>query len=247
MVNVLGVDIACVEKKQLLATVTQWIEQDRPASLSYVNAHCLNTAQRDPAYCAILNKLDLVYADGVGVTLASRLLGGYTLTKITGADWIGDFCQLAERGHWRTYILAGKPGVARQAAANLLHKYPALEIVGARDGYFAELPEDETIADIVQKKPDILFVGMGVPQQEKWIDANGIHFPRTVCWSVGALFDYVAGIEPRCPLWLRNLALEWFWRLLVNPRGKWARYILGNPLFVYRLLRQKMNSKGEKE
>lgn len=237
--NILGVRIACVTTLQILQTVQTWIHQAERRTITYVNAHCLNMACSIPDYHQILNHVDLVYPDGISVVWAGRLLdSGCQMQKSTGADWIELFCECAATHNWRVYILAGRPGIAHRARENLLRKQPGLQIVGAYDGFFIEKNEREILDDIRETAPHVLFVGMGSPRQELWIARRREELHVPVCWAVGALFDYVAGVEPRVPPWMNRLALEWLWRMLVDPFGKWKRYILGNPLFVYRVLRQ---------
>jgi N-acetylglucosaminyldiphosphoundecaprenol N-acetyl-beta-D-mannosaminyltransferase len=255
-VDILGVNVACTGMAELLSIVGDWARvSDRPGpqpfprTVLYANAHSLNVACADPAYHAILRGADLVYADGAGVVLAGRLLGARSahgsahgatrgMAKATGGDWIGPFCAQAAGHGWRIYILAGAPGIAAAARTRLQGQWPGINIVGACDGYFGPAAEAQVIADIAAAAPDILFVGMGTPRQEKWIAAHRGELPARVCWAVGALFDYVAGVEKRVPGWMNALGFEWLWRLLVNPLGKWRRYVLGNPLFLYRVLRQ---------
>lgn len=247
-IALLDVPVACVTTLDILHIVAAWIaesiaESDAQATppvprlITYVNAHCLNTASTTPAYHALLKQADLVYPDGISVVWVSRLLGAERMQKSTGADWIALFCALAAAHGWRVYILAGRPGIARAARDTLQARQPALQIVGAYDGFFTEKSEPEILADIAACQPHVVFVGMGTPRQEIWLERHrsAIHAP--ICWSVGALFDYVAGVEPRVPPWMNRLALEWLWRLGVDPVGKWKRYIFGNPLFVYRVLR----------
>ena len=136
-------------------------------------------------------------------------------------------------------IIAGKPGVAKIARMKLLADLPQLKIVDAYDGYFNENTEDEVIKQINEAKPHVLFVGMGTPAQEKWIANHRNEINTRVCWSVGALFDYIAGIEAPVPKWMDKLSLEWLWRLLIDPINKWKRYILGIPIFLFHVFRQK--------
>jgi N-acetylglucosaminyldiphosphoundecaprenol N-acetyl-beta-D-mannosaminyltransferase len=204
----------------------------------YVNAHCLNIAYNDLAYRKILNSADVVYPDGISVVWSSRLLDGCQLQKITGADWIYEFCQLAEAEGLRIYLLAGMPGVVDKASQNLRQKFPRINIVGTCDGYFEAKSDSEVLTEITARSAQVVLIGMGTPAQEKWIAAHRGEIPFSICWAVGALFDYVAGIEPRVPGWMNTLALEWLWRLFIDPRGKWRRYILGNPLFVSRIIKQ---------
>ncbi len=241
-VDILGVQVSCVDLETLIDQAILWAEAEGAHTISYVNAHCLNTSCRDPEYRQLLNETDLVYADGVGVVWASRFLGGCQLQKMTGADWIYDFCAAASEKNILIYILAGKPGVADRAKQALVDKWPELDIVGVSDGYFIETSEAETLLEIQRKAPHVLFVGLGAPQQEKWVAEHRQELGLPVCWTVGALFDYLAGEERRVPSWMYKLNLEWLWRLLVDPAAKWRRYVLGNPEFVLRVLRQKFKS-----
>lgn len=234
-----GVPVARLDVDGLLDTVLSWRDSNRKHTVFYVNAHCMNLAHADPAYHRILTWADLVYADGVGIVWASRLLNGVPLVKMTGADWISDYCRRAEITGLRTYILAGRASVAARAAKNLLKCYPGLKIVGMADGYFEECNEPGVLDAINASRAEVVFVGMGVPKQETWIYRNRPAISAPVCWAVGALFDYPAGDESRVPALLQRLNLEWLWRLGMDPRGKWKRYLLGNPEFVFRILREK--------
>jgi N-acetylglucosaminyldiphosphoundecaprenol N-acetyl-beta-D-mannosaminyltransferase len=241
-VNILGVDIHCANLENILDTVFEWSQGEIKRSVFYVNAHCFNTAAIDNLYSQILTEADLVYPDGISVVWSSKFLGGCPLTKMTGADWIQDFCEFASSKKIKIYILGGKPGIADQAVKNLRTRYPKINILGFSDGYFIDKSNEQTITEINELGPHVLFVGMGTPIQEKWIFEmrNKINVP--VCWAVGALFDYLADVESRVPEWMYSSGLEWLWRLMVDPAGKWKRYIIGNPLFAYRILRQKFGS-----
>ncbi len=240
--DIFGVRVHCVNKPQLVAQVKTWVSEENPRTVLYVNAHCLNISYRDPEYRAVLNQADLVYADGAGVVLASRILGGCTLQKVTGRTWISDFCEAAAAEGLRLYFLGGRPGVAQLAGEALRQAWPELQVVGARDGYFSIENEPEILAEIAAAKPHVLFVGMNTPNQEKWIAAHRTAIDVPVCWAVGALFDFVAGQEAPVPDWMYKLHLEWFWRLLMDPSGKWRRYLCGNPLFLLRLFRQRISA-----
>jgi len=234
--NILGVEVACVGLLDILSCVGHLRTIGGRRAVFYVNAHCINTACDDAEYQQILNQADLVYCDGMGVVWASNMLGGCRLEKNTGADWIFPFCEFAEQKGISLYLLGGKPGVAKTVRQNLLNTYTALKIVGVSDGYFIENSEQVVLNDIKLLHPDVVLVGMGSPVQEKWISRHRGEIHAPVCWGVGALFDYVAEIEPRAPSWMSAVGLEWLWRLIVNPSGKWKRYLLGNPIFVYRVL-----------
>jgi N-acetylglucosaminyldiphosphoundecaprenol N-acetyl-beta-D-mannosaminyltransferase len=199
----------------------------------YVNVHCLNVAQRDPAYARILADADLVYCDGTGVRLGARLARRPIPERMTGADWIHDLCRRAVRDGLRLFLLAGEPGVAESAAAALRVRYPGLQIVGTLPGYGAGAG---AVAEINGSSADILLVGMGTPTQEKWIVRYGDQLDAPVIWAVGALFDFVSGKLPRGPRWMTDHGLEWLCRLAAEPRKLWRRYLIGNPLFLLRIM-----------
>lgn len=243
-VDVLGVQVSCISRQDVLSLPLEWAQQSWQRTIFYVNAYCLNLSAQDPTYQALLNAADLLYPDGIGVVMASRLLGGCSLEKITGRDWIDDFCSQAALAGLRLYILAGKPGVASRAAVILSQRYPGLQIVGTRHGFLDTNTNSAVITEINQARSQLVWVGMGSPRQERWLAAHRSEINAPVCWAVGALFDYLAGVEPPVPAWMNRLALEWFWRLLVDPRGKWRRYLLGNPEFVSRVLYQMWKQRG---
>src|SRR6202011_2227169 len=132
------------------------------------------------------------------------------------------------------------PGVAREAAARLHALYPRLDVVGSHHGYFEpDSPHDDRVVeDINARRPDIVLVGMGTPKQELWVERNGSRLDTEVLWTVGALFDYVSGRVPRAPGWLADNGLEWIFRLAIEPQRMWRRYLLGNPVFISRVLTQ---------
>jgi N-acetylglucosaminyldiphosphoundecaprenol N-acetyl-beta-D-mannosaminyltransferase len=237
VVNILDVPVSCCSREDLLSQVITWCREEQRRTITYVNAHCLNLAQSDPGYHQLLNQCDLVYADGVSVVWASRLLGGCPLEKITGRDWIYDFCRLAARRDIRVFILAGEPGIADRAGRVLRRQFPDLKVVGTHSGFLTERGQEAVLSQIEDASPDMIFVGMGAPLQEKWIWEHREEMSASVCWAVGALFDYVAGEEPPVPSWMERMALEWLWRFFVDPSGKWKRYLVGNPVFLFRLLR----------
>jgi len=238
------VRVSCATRADVLRIPLEWASQPQRRTILYVNAHCLNLAAADGAYRAILNAADLVYSDGISVVWAARWLGGCQLEKVTGRDWIHDFSALAARNGVRLYVLAGSAGCAATACRNLEQRYPDLQITGFHHGYFEEAETPDLLAEINRAAPDVLLVGMGTPRQEKWLAKHRECIQAPVCWAVGALFDYVAGDEPPVPAWLNRLNLEWLWRLLIDPSGKWRRYLLGNPLFVARLLQRKLELKS---
>lgn len=237
-VEILNVPIACLDQQALLDQALTWSKSPGRRVIYYANANTLNLATRDAEYHHILCSADLIYADGISMVWSSQLLGGCRLQKLTSADWIFDLAAGAAAQGSRWYLLGGKPGVAGRAAECLLSHCPSLTIVGTCDGFFMTRTVAQVLQEISECKPNIVLVGMGAPLQERWIATHAPILADGVWWGVGALFDYLAGDERRVPSGLKRLGLEWFWRMLQDPAGKWRRYLIGNPVFMLRVFLQ---------
>ena len=238
-VRVLGVDIDPVERKTMIPSVVALHEAGTPATISYVNAHVLNQVQKHAVLRDFLTTADLVYCDGNGVRLGARLLGQTIPARMTGADWIWDLAAHAE-GRWRIYWIGGKAGVAAQAAATLQARHPRLSI--QTDHGFHDRTghaDAASIRRINAYEPDILLVGMGTPEQERWVHERRHKLNVPIVWCLGATADGLAGLEKRGPRWLVDRA-EWVFRLGQNPALLWRRYLIGNPMFMARILRQRI-------
>jgi N-acetylglucosaminyldiphosphoundecaprenol N-acetyl-beta-D-mannosaminyltransferase len=232
---------------EMLQRITGWVaEGARTRRVMYVNAHVLNQSREEPALRAALNAADLVYCDGYGVRLAAKALDVQIPHRMTGADWIWDLAGLCEVAGLSIYLLGSEPGYAAEAADRLRRRHPLLRIAGSHHGYFevGSPHDDRVLEDINARRPDILLVGMGTPKQEMWVEHNAARVEAGVLWTVGALFDYVSGRTPRAPGWLADNGLEWIFRLAIEPQRMWRRYLLGNPVFVSRVLAQSRNRRA---
>jgi N-acetylglucosaminyldiphosphoundecaprenol N-acetyl-beta-D-mannosaminyltransferase len=236
-VDVLGVHVDPLDLKEVLQTVDRFVRTGERHSVHYANVYCVNLAQRDEEYKAILNRADLVYCDGYGVVLGARIVGAEIPGRMTGADWIHDLSAVCQERGYSIYLLGSKPDVSRKAADRLTELYPSLKIAGNHHGYLTdEKTVDGAIRDINSSGPDIVLVGMGSPIQEKFIDKYRREIEAPVCWSVGALFDFVSEIVPRAPDWMLNNGLEWLFRLLYEPGRMWNRYLVGNTSFLLKII-----------
>jgi len=226
---------------ELLARILGWVGGDGPAKrVMYVNAHVLNQSREDPALRAALEEADLVYCDGYGVRLAAKALSAEIPHRMTGADWIWNLAAMCEAQDTSVYLLGCDPGVAAQAGQRLRRAFPGLRVVGTHHGYFemGSGHDERVIEDINACKPDILLVGMGTPKQEIWAQRTVDRLDCRVVWGVGALFDFVSGRVPRAPASLSDNGLEWIFRLAIEPQRMWRRYLVGNPVFLSRVLKQ---------
>ena len=249
------IPIDLAQPADLLRMITTWVGDgagDPRASASrrvmYVNAHVLNRSCEMEELRQALQRADLVYCDGYGVRVAARALDVDVPHRMTGADWVWGLAALCEESGRSLYLLGSDPGSSSEAATALKRWYPRLDVRGTHHGYFdLDSPHSERVLEhIAESRPDILLVGMGTPQQELWADRYADRVEAGVIWTVGALFDYVAGRTPRAPHWLSDNGFEWIFRLAVEPRRMWRRYLLGNPAFLLRVLeeRQRRDSNG---
>jgi N-acetylglucosaminyldiphosphoundecaprenol N-acetyl-beta-D-mannosaminyltransferase len=239
---VLGVGVDDVSVSELHAEIERLARGQRRALVLNANANLLNLAYRDPTLRGFLNRADVMVCDGVGVSLAARLLAGRSLGRITYADWMPRLARFAAERRLSMYFLGARPGVAERAARRLREGVPGLRVVGVHHGFFdkdANSPENEAvIRGINALAPDLLVVGFGMPVQERWLMENRDRLDVGVVLTGGAVFDYVSGELRRGPRALTENGFEWLARLAIEPRRLWRRYLLGNPLFVWRVARQ---------
>jgi N-acetylglucosaminyldiphosphoundecaprenol N-acetyl-beta-D-mannosaminyltransferase len=238
--RIFEIPIDLAQPTELLRRITSWVDGGGTRRVMYVNAHVLNQSRASEELRSALERADLVYCDGYGVRLAAKALGVEIPHRMTGADWIWGLAGLCEANEQSIYLLGSEPGVAREAAQRLHRWFPRLSIVGTHHGYFdLDSPHDQRVVeDINARRPDIVLVGMGTPKQELWVERRAAQLDVDVLWTVGALFDYVSGRVPRAPAWLADNGLEWIFRLAIEPQRMWRRYLLGNPVFISRVLSQ---------
>jgi N-acetylglucosaminyldiphosphoundecaprenol N-acetyl-beta-D-mannosaminyltransferase len=242
--SLLGVNITCHDALSLHANIRDLVQREERGLILNVNVNCLNLAYENPWLLRFLNEAHLVYSDGAGVQLAARLLGHAVPPRVTFADWIWDLAEFCQSQAYSLYFLGARPDIASRAADVLQRRLPRLQVVGTHHGYFNKLkggPENErVVAKINACRPDMLIVGFGMPAQEAWLKDNWPDLDVHVGLTGGAVFDYVSGALRRPPQWMTNNGLEWFGRLLIEPRRLWRRYLIGNPLFLWRILQQRL-------
>jgi N-acetylglucosaminyldiphosphoundecaprenol N-acetyl-beta-D-mannosaminyltransferase len=247
-VNVLGVGVDPVTVEELHAGIKRLADSGERGTVLNVNANCLNLLYDDAALREFFGNADLVFCDGSGVMLAARLLGRRIPERITYADWAWRLAAFAEAEGLSLFLLGARPGVAERAAEKLLKRHPDLGISGVEHGYFDHEPgsrENEAVLlGVNAARPDILIVGLGMPLQERWLMENRHRIDAGVALTGGAVFDYVSGGLRRGPRLLTDNGFEWLARLLVEPRRLWRRYLIGNPLFLLRVLGQRFGTSG---
>ena len=243
-VDVLGLPIRPLRTKWLIEALVERAAAGVRTTACYANAHTVNLACSDLRYRRILEDSDLLYADGASIVWASRWSEEPLPQRMTAADTFPLLARRCANRGLSIYLLGGKEGVAQRAAERLSEEISGLRIAGTHHGYFADKDSAAVVEAINAARPDLLAVGMSSPRQEYWLAHHRDRLKVPVRWCVGALFDYLAGVERRAPEWLCRIGGEWFFRLLVDPAGKWRRYVIGNPLFVWNTLRWRLRGRA---
>ncbi len=213
-IQLFGIPFFPAPLEEIAGLLRSWLGTGRRGIAVFTpDAWAVSRTILSPGLTELYREADLVVCDGTGLALASRVLG-LPLPRIPGADLAWELCSLAKEEGLSVYLLGGKPGVAERAARRLGSAFPGIEVVGVHHGYFSS---PGPAAEIAEKRPDLLLVGMGFPRQERWILAHR-HLGAGVMVGVGATLDFWAGRVPRAPRPLRRVGLEWLWRAAVQPR-----------------------------
>jgi N-acetylglucosaminyldiphosphoundecaprenol N-acetyl-beta-D-mannosaminyltransferase len=243
-VNILGIRFKPYSKSELFDAMKDAIQSGRRQIVLSGNVHSFNKAFSLPWLHSFYNRADIVRIDGAGLRLGAKILGLDLPGRMTWADLIWDVAAAAEANGWSLFLLGSDPGVAEQAATNLSTRFTELQLPGVYHGYFDPSPTSAAnqvvLASIRAQKPDVLIVAMGMPRQEKWIADNLEDIDATVIMTGGAVLDYTSGVLQRAPRWMTRNGLEWLGRMFIEPRRLWQRYIIGNPLFIWRVLCQRL-------
>ena len=234
--SIFGVPFFSGTMEEALQKIDNLVQSKKTHHVAFINAHCLNIAYKNREYNKILNECSCVFADGIGAKIGSEMLGYHVEENVNGTDM---FPLLAKKPY-RIYLFGGAPFVAQKALENAEKLQGKAVFVGCADGFFQEKSQEEIFRELRELQIDILLVAMGVPKQEEWIRKNLHKLPGCVAIGVGGLLDFVSGRIPRAPLWMRKLSVEWCFRLYCEPVRLFKRYIIGNPLFIFRVFLNKL-------
>ncbi len=213
---------------------------ERARLIHFVHPHALNLAVRDRELARALAEADLVLPDGIGLRVGAALLGVALRHNLNGTDLLPLLCRRAAELGWSMALIGAAPGVADDCAARLKSDTPGLQIPLVSHGFLADAESRQVAAMVERLGRCLVLVGMGSPTQEQWARAHLAGAPQAIVLTVGGLFDFYSGRVSRAPLAWRELGLEWMYRLIQEPRRLARRYLLGNPLFLLRVLKQKL-------
>lgn len=237
-VEVLDVIIDAVGMDEVADQVLGWAEGTVSHIAVGINAHVCNLAARDPAFRALLAASDLNYADGQSIVWAARTLGVTIPERVATTDLVLPVARRAAAEGKKIFFFGGKPGVADEAAARLRKRVPGLAIA-SHHGYVDDAGTPAVIQQINAHGTDILFVGLGDPAQQQWAHEYQSALSARAILTCGGLFDWLSGRNKRAPDWMIRAGLEWLWRMMIEPRRLARRYLVGNPVFVAAIVRQR--------
>ena len=234
-VSILGVPVDRISMKKAVEIILGFLRQPEPKIVITADSSGIVQALKDPEYFQLLQTADLVTPDSIGVIWAAKRKGRAIPGRVSGVDLVDRICALSADHGFRIFLLGAAPGVAELAAEKLRLKHPGCLIVGTRHGYFPADSDDLVAHEVAEFKPDVLFVAMGIPRQEKFIKATQGIIRAKVAMGVGGSFDVFSGKTKRAPLLVQKLRLEWMWRVLLNPKKISKAKSL--PVFAWKVLR----------
>lgn len=241
-----GVRFDLINYAETLARIEDWRRRGECGSVHLLNPHSVMMYHRDAEMNRAVQSAALALPDGIGIILAARLLGYPEQGRVTGPSLMLRFCDWGREHGYRHYFYGGGDGVATKLATSLKARFPGLNVAGAYQPPFGRLNlrEDDAIMDSINEaRPDIVWVGLGAPKQEKWMAEHRSRLNATALIGVGAAFDFHSGNIRWAPAWVRRIGMEWAWRLAREPRRMWRRN-LDSPLFIMKILRQFMTEKA---
>jgi len=239
--NILGIGVSAINMPMALEVIDGWIKRGERNFVTVTGVHGVMESQKDSDLLRIHNVAGLVTPDGMPLTWISRLLGFTHVDRVYGPDLLLAVCDRSPAQGYRHFFYGGGDGVADLLKDRLQARFPGLDVVGTYTPPFRPLTEEED-EDIVRYinalNPDIVWIGLSTPKQERWMAAHLGRIAAPVMIGVGAAFDFQAGLKKQAPPWIQRSGLEWLYRLCSEPKRLWKRYLTNNPAFVWRVVGQ---------
>ena len=239
--NVLGVGVSALNLDSAALAITRALERKAKGYVCVTGVHGVSEAQVDPDFRRILNSAFLNTPDGMPMVWMGRVQGFRNMGRVYGPDLMLRVCELSVAGGFTHFFYGGGPGVAESLKARLEQRFPGLKVAGTYTPPFRPLTaeEENRLAQrVAELKPDIVWVGLSTPKQERFMAEHWQRLDATLFFGVGAAFDFHAGRVRQAPRWMQRCGLEWLFRLCCEPRRLWKRYLKNNPLFLLRALCQ---------
>ena len=249
-VNILGLNIANLNTSETLEVINKSIQEKKGITIFTPNTNFVVNSIKQPYLKDVLNSADYLVPDGMPLVWASRFFNKPLKEKVSGSSLFFLICELAAKNNYSLYFLGGNVGVADKAAIELRKKYSGLNIIGT---YYAPIgfednqeENDKILKELNQKKPDILIIGLGKFQGERWLIKHKHEFNSFLNIQLGGSFTFAAGLKKMPPDWVKKKGFGWLWRLLEEPKRHWRRYLLEDSKFFYYIFQQKYFNKYKK-
>lgn len=240
-VDVLGVGISAVDMTSAVAAISTMVAESARTYVCVTGVHGVMESQRDHELANIHNHSGLTTPDGMPMVWAGRFAGSKQIRRVYGPDLMLDVCKTGIGHGWRHFLYGGAVGVAQSLRQELETRFPGIQVAGTWTPPFRPLTSSErqdVITSINAKRPHIVWVGLSTPKQERWMADMRPELEAAVLIGVGAAFDMHTGRTRRAPRWMQRSGLEWLFRLIVEPRRLWRRYLRNNPAFLWRILKR---------
>lgn len=239
--NILGVQVSAIDVETALRVIEGWISERRRHYVCVTGVHGVMESRRDQELQRIHNRAGLVTPDGMPLVWVSRLMGFAQIRRVYGPDLMSALCERSVTKGYRHFFYGGAEGVPEKLAARLQARLPGLKVAGTYSPPFRPLNagEDREIVERINAaEPDIVWVGISTPKQERWMAEHVERLNAPVLVGVGAAFDFHAGLKKQAPRWMQRSGLEWSFRLMTEPRRLWRRYLVNNPSFLWLIFLQ---------
>lgn len=242
-IKILDTFVDNLSMKETVGLVDKYVQKGKPLHLMGVNADKINTLQKNTRLKEIVNKCEVINADGASVVWASKVLKKPLKERVAGIDLMEELLSLANEKQYRIYLLGARQEVVEKTKEVIQGRYSSMKIAGIRNGYFSEKDWPKVQEDLARKKPQIVFVGITSPLKEYLVEYllnSGLNY---VFMGVGGSFDVISGQIPRAPKWIQNIGMEWLFRVLQEPGRLWKRYFFGNIRFIFSVYRERFKKR----
>lgn len=248
IVNMFNINFNNYDFNDLSVFIDNRINDKKSSYIVTCNVDHIMKLQKDSDFYKVYQEADLVIADGMPIIWASKILGKPLKEKVSGSDIIPFLSNHFAQKQYKLFFLGAAPGIAQKAAENLINQHPGMKIVGTYSPSYGFENNQEEIREIIEMiktvKPDILFVGVGAPKQEKWIHKYYKELNVPVSIGVGASLDFMAGNINRAPVIMQKTGLEWLWRLMQEPTRLWKRYLIDDSKFLTLVIKEYFQNKS---
>ena len=239
-VSICDIPVDALTMDQTLSIIDQAIHERRPIHHVVINAAKVVNAQKNDDLRSSITQCDIINADGKSIVWASRFLNCAVPERVAGIDLMENLVELAHSKGYRIFLLGAKEEIIYKVVEQYRKKYGSNLVAGYRNGYFKKNEEVSVAQQIASSGADILFVAMTSPMKEIYLNTYKDVLKMSFTMGVGGSFDVLAGKIRRAPLWMQNAGLEWFYRVLQEPRRMWKRYLFGNSEFIYLIVKEKI-------